>query len=197
MRSRGTPPVLAHVNSVVVGDWVRENGSVSIDDPYAGSLGRFYVLYIERPRLARAIGALTWGTSFREMYRSLAELRSLPRSITVLDACCGGGLVLRWLDPLIYRYVGIDSSPSMLKRARRTARRRGFANAELQLADAEDIPLPDGSTDIVLLFNALHAVLDPQSAVGEVSKPGPARRPGGRRRAGWQSPGCRSSCALT
>lgn len=121
MRSRGTPPVLAHVNSVVVGDWVRENGSVSIDDPYAGSLGRFYVFYIERPRLARAIGALTWGTSFREMYRSLAELRSLPRSITVLDACCGGGLVLRWLDPLIYRYVGIDSSPSMLKRAHRTA----------------------------------------------------------------------------
>ncbi len=78
-------------------------------DPYARPLGRFYAFYIERPLLARAVGALTWGTSFRGMFRSLASLRDLEPGTTVLDACCGAGLALRWMDPsAIGRYIGVD-----------------------------------------------------------------------------------------
>lgn len=58
----------------------------------------------------------------------------------------------------------------MLDRARRTAARRGFSGADLQLADVEAIPLPDGAADVALLYNALHAVPDPQAALREVTR---------------------------
>ena len=135
---------------------------MSVVDPYGSQLGRFYAFYIEHPLLARAVGKLSWGTSFEALYRSLAELRDLPNNVTILDACCGAGLALGWLDPSIDRYIGIDSSPTMLNRARHRALRRGFSNADLQLADVEAIPLPDGAADVALLYNALHAVPDPK-----------------------------------
>ena len=62
-------------------------------------------------------------------------------------------------------------------RACQTAARRGFSRAELQLADVEAIPLPDGAVDIALLFNALHAVPNPQAAVCEVAR---CLKPGGQ-----------------
>ena len=140
-------------------------------DPYARPLGRFYAFYIERPLLARAVGALTWGTSFRGMFRSLASLGDLEAGVTVLDACCGAGLALRWLNPTtIRRYIGVDISPAMLERAQHMAQRRGFANAEFQLADVEAIPLPEAAADVALLYNALHAVPDPPAAAIEVAR---------------------------
>jgi SAM-dependent methyltransferase len=140
-------------------------------DPYARPLGRFYAFYIERPRLVRAVGALTWGTSFRGMFRSLASLGDLEPGAAVLDACCGAGLALRWLDPdAIGRYIGVDSSPAMLERGQQVARQRRFADAEFVLADVEAIPLPEGAVDVALLYNALHAVPDPQAAATEVAR---------------------------
>jgi SAM-dependent methyltransferase len=139
-------------------------------DPYGSRLGRFYAFYIEHPVLARLVGKLGWGTTFEALYRSLRGLRDLPASLTILDACCGAGLALHWLDPSIRRYIGVDSSPAMLDRARQTAARRGFSGVELQLADVEAIPLPDGAADVALLYNALHAVPDPQAAVREVAR---------------------------
>jgi ubiquinone/menaquinone biosynthesis C-methylase UbiE len=58
----------------------------------------------------------------------------------------------------------------MLDRARQTAKRLGFSNANLQLADAEAIPLPDGVADVALLYNALHAVPNPQATLREVAR---------------------------
>jgi SAM-dependent methyltransferase len=139
-------------------------------DPYARLLGRFYAFYIERPFIARIVGALSWGTTFRPLYRSLAGLRDIPPDQTVLDACCGGGLVLRWINPAVVRYVGIDTSVAMLERAREGARRHGLANAEFQLADVAAIPLPDRTADLALLYNALHVVSDPEAAIREVGR---------------------------
>ena len=139
-------------------------------DPYGSRLGRFYAFYIEHRVLAWLVGKLGWGTSFAPLYRSLAGLRDLPANLTILDACCGAGLALHWLDPSIRRYIGIDNSPTMLDRARQTAARRGFSAADLQLADVEAIPLPDGAADVALLYNALHAVPNPQAALREVAR---------------------------
>ena len=92
------------------------------------------------------------------MFRSLASLRDLDAGVTVLDACCGAGIALRWLDPsAVRRYIGVDISSAMLDRALHVAERRGFENAELQLAGVEAIPLSDAAADVALLYNALHA----------------------------------------
>ncbi len=150
---------------------------MSAVDPYSKPLGRFYAFYIERPLVARLVGMLTWGTSFGAMYRSLELLRDLPAGTTVLDACCGAGLCVRWLDPSIARYIGIDSSQSMLNRAQVAVQRRGITGARLQWANVEAIPLPDGSVDVALLYNAVHAVPDPLAAITDIGR---CLKPGGK-----------------
>lgn len=147
-------------------------------DPYAGAAGRFYSFYIARRRLGRLVGRALWASDFRPLYRQLDGLRELSPGVVLLDVACGAGLALRWLDPAAgVRYIGVDASPAMLRRARRQARRRGHDHVELHLADAALMPLPDAAADVGLLCNALHCVADPEAVLGEMVrclKPGAA-----------------------
>lgn len=147
-------------------------------DPYAGLVGRWYSFYIRRPRLACRVGSAMWDADFAPMYQRLAALGELPAGVTVLDAACGAGLALHWLDPsAVARYVGVDASPSMLARARKVAGNRGFRNAAFELADVADISSGDGVVDVCLFLNALHCVPDPAGAIAEVTR---CLAPGGR-----------------
>lgn len=147
-------------------------------DPYAGLVGRWYSFYIRHPWLACRVGSAMWGSDFAPMYQRLARLAELPAGVTVLDAACGAGLALHWLDPsAVARYTGVDASPSMLARARGVAARRGLRKVTFELADIADIPFGDGTADVCLLFNALHCVPDPPGAVAEVTR---CLTPGGR-----------------
>ena len=73
---------------------------------------------------------------------------------TVLDLGCGAGL-----DSLIAagrvgetgRIISVDFSEAMLARARQAAAEAGMDNIEFHLADAENLPIPNGSIDIALL----------------------------------------------
>ncbi|MDQ3319062.1 MAG: class I SAM-dependent methyltransferase [Actinomycetota bacterium] len=147
-------------------------------DDYAGLGGRFYSAYIERPLLGRAVIRLLWGGDARPMYASLETLQHIEAGVTVVDAACGAGLALRWLEPSrVGRYIGADNSPAMLERARERANRRGFRDAEFELADIAAIPLEDGQADAYLVYNALHVVSDPEAAVAEAAR---CLKPGGR-----------------
>ena len=151
--------------------------AMSQADDYGGLGGRFYSAYIERPRLGRTVIRLLWGGDARPMYTSLEELRRLETGVTVVDAACGAGLVLGWLEPSrVGRYLGTDASPAMLGRARERAGRRGCAAAEFELADVAAIPLDDARADFYLLYNALHVVPDPGAAVAEAAR---CLKPGG------------------
>lgn len=145
-------------------------------DAYASAAGRFYSFYIARPWLGRVVGRTLWGSDFRGLYRQLDELSTLGSGTVLLDLACGAGLALRWLDPSGgVRYVGVDRSPAMLARARRTARRRGHGDVELRVADAAATGLPDAVADTTLLCNALHCVDDPSAVIAEAvrcSQPG-------------------------
>ena len=147
-------------------------------DDYAGLGGRFYSAYIERPLLGRAVIRLLWGGDARPMYQSLEALRHLEPGLTIVDAACGAGLALHWLEPSrVGRYFGTDASPTMLERARERASRRGFDAVELKLADVATTPLEDAQADLYLLYNALHVVSDPQAAAAEAVR---CLKPGGR-----------------
>lgn len=138
-------------------------------DDYAGFKGGFYSWYIRRPRVASVVGALLWGSDFRSLHRHLGQLSALPVGTTVLDAACGAGLTLEWIDPgRHHHYIGVDNSPAMLDRARSAAARRGFDDVDLQVADIESIPLPDGAADVGLFYNAMHCLPDPDGALAEV-----------------------------
>ena len=78
----------------------------------------------------------------------------IPVGATVLDLGCGAGL-----DSLVAaarvgstgRVIGVDFSDSMLARAHQGAAESRIANVEFNKADAEDLPIADGSIDVALV----------------------------------------------
>jgi ubiquinone/menaquinone biosynthesis C-methylase UbiE len=83
----------------------------------------------------------------------MAAVADLAEGATVVDCPCGAGPALRAVpaDGSI-RYVGVDLSPSMLRRARKRAAARGLTGAGFIRADATEIPLPTADADLLLSF---------------------------------------------
>ena len=144
----------------------------------AGPFGAFYDFYIERPRLMQAIGRLVWGIDSSVLYASMEPIGCAPAGATIVDVPCGGGVAFRALGPgRDVRYLAMDLSPKMLRRAERRARARGLNQVELRLADMTELPLADGEVDLFLSYSGLHMAPDPQRAVAEMAR---CLKPGGR-----------------
>lgn len=129
------------------------------------------------------LGALLWrigvGSGVGVLHRTAREeLDRLGDGATVLDVPCGGGIVLRDL-PADHRlrYLAADISPAMLQRTRAEAVRLGLGGVETVEMDVTDLPLVDGTVDLVLAFTSLHCFPDPRAAIGEIAR---VLAPGGR-----------------
>ena len=73
----------------------------------------------------------------------------------VLDVAVGPGVTLTEILKRVDRTTtvyGVDLSPKMLDKARRRASAAGYANLDLQEADARQLPFPDGTFDV--LYNS-------------------------------------------
>jgi SAM-dependent methyltransferase len=144
---------------------------VSRSDFYASPFGTVYSAYMGRPRLGKAIGRLLWGGDPTRYYESMAAIGQVPAGGTIVDCPCGAGAAFRGLSPgQPVRYVAADLSPSMLRRARRKARRCGLVDVELVEADATALPLPDGSADLFLSLWGLHCFDHPGGALAEAAR---------------------------
>ena len=85
---------------------------------------------------------------------NVAIFADIPVGSLVLDLGCGSGL-----DSLIAaqrvgpngKVIGIDFSDSMLARARQGAAEAGAHNVRFYQADAENLPIGEGSIDIALV----------------------------------------------
>jgi ubiquinone/menaquinone biosynthesis C-methylase UbiE len=73
--------------------------------------------------------------------------------------------------------VAVDREESLVVFTRGRAAERGLANLEVLRGEAEDLPLPDASADIVLFSTVLHDVADPAAALGQAHR---VLRGGGR-----------------
>jgi SAM-dependent methyltransferase len=144
------------------------------DPPWAA----IYDWSVEHP----LVGGLGWraavGSDLRRLYAAAAEIGTLPAGSVVLDVPCGGGVALRGLRPgQGVSYLAADIAQAMLDRAMTAARERGVADQVVpRLADAGDLPLADGSVDLVATFTGLHCFPDPRRAVAEMAR---VLRPGG------------------
>ncbi len=145
--------------------------AVSRDDYYASPFGATYSAYMERPRLSRAIGRIVWGGDPQRYYKSMDAVAALPSGAAVVDCPCGAGPALRALpgDGSV-RYVGVDLSPSMIRRARKRAAARGIRQVELVQADATELPLSSAIAELFLSFWGLHCFDDPQGALAEAAR---------------------------
>lgn len=151
---------------------------MSRDDFYASPFGVVYSTYAERPRLNRLIAKAVWGGDTRRYYDSMASIREVRDGGTIVDCPCGAGVAFRELGPeTTVRYVGVDLSPSMLRRSRHRVRRRALPQVELIHASATHIPLPAGTVDLFLSYWGLHCFDDPAAALAEAAR---LLKPGGR-----------------
>ena len=105
----------------------------------------------------------------------LAQLRPGMR---VLDVGCGPGTITLGLAEAVApaEVVGVDMQEHVIERARALAADRGIANARFQVADAYELPFPDGSFDAALEHRVLMHLADPVRGLREVRR---VLRPGG------------------
>jgi ArsR family transcriptional regulator len=102
----------------------------------------------------------------------------LPRALTIVDAGTGTGVHLPWLSSLAGEggtVIAVERSAPMAARAR--ARAKDLPNVEVRRGRIEDLPVEDGSADVVLLSLSLGHTDDAEAALRRCVR---ALRPGGR-----------------
>ncbi len=99
---------------------------------------------------------------------------------TVLDLGSGAGLdcfiAASKVGPT-GRVIGVDMTPEMLERARKTASERGADNVEFRLGEVEALPVADESVDVVISNCVLNLSPERSLALGEAYR---VLKPGGR-----------------
>jgi ubiquinone/menaquinone biosynthesis C-methylase UbiE len=109
---------------------------------------------------------------------ALLEAVQLRPDLRVLDVGCGTGFPLLELAERLgpaSELHGVDPWKAGLQRARWKAERWGLGWVQLHEGVAEQLPLPDGSVDLVVSNNGLNNVADQERAFAEcarVARPG-------------------------
>jgi SAM-dependent methyltransferase len=107
-------------------------------------------------------------------------IASLEPGSRVLDLGSGGGLdaflAARAVGPTGFVY-GLDMTDEMLDLARRNQRASGIDNVEFLGGEIEDVPLPDGSVDVVISNCVINLSVDKPAVFREAHR---VLAPGGR-----------------
>lgn len=108
------------------------------------------------------------------------SLGVLPSGTVVVDIGSGAGLdtllAARQVGPE-GRVIAIDMTEAMLAKTRAGAQALGLTNVECRLGWAEELPVPNGSVDIVISNGVINLCPDKMAVMREVQR---VLRPGGR-----------------
>jgi ubiquinone/menaquinone biosynthesis C-methylase UbiE len=99
---------------------------------------------------------------------------------TVLDLGSGGGIDVFRASKLVGekgRVIGLDATPEMIFRARETAKKYDYRNAEFRLGEIEHMPIESRTVDLVISNCVLNLVPDKELAFKEIYR---VLRPGAR-----------------
>ena len=88
---------------------------------------------------------------------------------SVLEICCGSGMMSEKFAARGAQVTGLDFSPAAIERARERARRFNF-QARFLVGDAENLEFRDRSFDVVAVHDGLHHLNDPFRAIGEMAR---------------------------
>ena len=107
-------------------------------------------------------------------------LAGLKPGETVLDLGSGAGidcfLAAKKVGPS-GRVIGVDMTAEMIDRARENARKNGIANVEFRLGEIENLPVADGTVDVILSNCVINLSTDKPRVFREAFR---VLRPGGR-----------------
>ena len=109
-------------------------------------------------------------------WKSVAEaLLKLMPPMVIADLGAGEGAFSLLLAQRAKQVIAVDTSARMVEVGRQQAKRQGVKNVEYRLGDMEEVPIEDGSVDLVFFSQSLHHALHPERAVAEawrILKPG-------------------------
>jgi SAM-dependent methyltransferase len=112
---------------------------------------------VQRQFGASVAGYVTSAVHARgEDLAQLADIAGLTGSELVLDVATAVGHAAFALAPRAREVIGVDLTEGMLVEARRQAELRGVTNVRFQTGDAEALPFPDATFDVVLCRIAAH-----------------------------------------
>ena len=99
---------------------------------------------------------------------------------TVLDIGSGGGfdsiIAAKMVGPT-GKVIGMDMTDTMLEKSRETEKRLGLIQLEFKKGFAEELPVPDGSVDVIISNGVLNLTPDKYASFIEVFR---VLKPGGR-----------------
>jgi SAM-dependent methyltransferase len=122
-----------------------------------------------RPALGRLAKGAPW-SGMEDERRMARSLLALEPGQAVLDVACGTGAFARDFASAVGReglVVGLDASPTMLRRAVHETPQGNVAYAR---ADAERLPFRPAAFNAVCCFAALHLFADPWTALDEMCR---------------------------
>jgi len=101
------------------------------------------------------------------------QLAEISPGERVVDVGCGAGI-----DSLIAAHMtgpegqvlGIDMTPSMLEKARRSREEAGLSNVEFREGHGESLPIPDGWADVVISNGVLNLMPNKFLALREMAR---------------------------
>jgi SAM-dependent methyltransferase len=125
-------------------------------------------------RRAWAADEITWGL-FAIPDSGLGALGAVD-GCDVVELGCGTAYLSAWLARRGARPVAVDLTPAQLETARRCQEHFGVTFPLVE-ASAEDVPLPDNSSDLVVSEYGASVWCDPELWVAEAAR---LLRPGGR-----------------
>jgi SAM-dependent methyltransferase len=102
-----------------------------------------------------------------ELLNEAADVRAGHR---VLDVAAGSGNATLAAARRFASVTSTDYVPALLERGRRRADAEGFANVTFEVADAEALPYPDASFDVVLSTFGVMFAPDHQRAAAELMR---------------------------
>jgi ubiquinone/menaquinone biosynthesis C-methylase UbiE len=136
---------------------------------------------IEDPGVATSFDRITGMPQFRLLLRLFTlKAFSCQRGGRVIDVGCGGGrLAIAVAESYLFEgVVGLDLSDKMLQLAKKRASEAGVGDrVRFKKGNAEKIPFPDESFDLVVSTLSLHHWSRPKLVFDEVAR---ILRPGGK-----------------
>lgn len=128
------------------------------------------------PEYDRVGALLSLGQDPRWRRFLVSRVNAIPGS-WVLDVASGTGLVARELARRNLRVVGLDQSPSMVRRGATAVREAGLQErVRFVLGQAQALPFPDETFDALTFTYLLRYVDDPAATLRELTR---VLRPGG------------------
>ncbi len=93
-----------------------------------------------------------------------------------VDLGCGTGELLLLLASKADHLIGVDSSPNMLKQAKKKTASLN-SKVDLRLGEMEHLPIRDGKADLAVASMVLHHLVMPSAGIREIRR---ILKPGGR-----------------